>query len=250
MCEAITPDAWYSGVPLSEVLRYAGVWDEQRCGDELRQDAARAVEEIGACAEPKQIARECIVTVSEEGCVLDGIAVKSRDLAAHLRDCRRALLFAATLGSGVDLRIMRWSAVKMSYTVLLQAAAASLIEAYCDDVCRALTERYAAEECFLLPRYSPGYGDFSLAYQKPLLEHMNAYKYAGITVSGGGQMTPMKTVSAVIGIAHEKPKGGEKACAGGKCARCPHTTCAFRHTGAQGHTANQTDGGTNDEYQG
>lgn len=244
MCEAITPDAWYSGVSLSEVLRYAGVRDERRCGEELRQEAARAVEEIGACAAPKQIVRECTVTVAEEGCVLDGIAVNSRDLAAHLRDCRRALLFAATLGSGVDMRIMRWSAVKMSYAVLLQAAAAALIEAYCDNACAALAERYATEGGFLLPRYSPGYGDFSLAYQKPLLEYMNAYKYAGITVSGGGQMTPMKTVSAVIGIAHEQPKDGGNACGGGKCARCPHTTCAFRNV------SNQTDGGTNDESQG
>ena len=244
MREAVTPDAWYGGVSLSEVLRYAGVKDERRCPDELRRDAARAVREIVECADPKQTSRECGISFTEEGLLLDGLAVSSRDLAAHLQNCRRALLFAATLGSGVDLRIMRWSAVKMSYAVLLQAAAAALIECYCDSVCDALAERYAAEGAFLLPRYSPGYGDFSLAYQKPLLERMNAYKYAGITVSGGGQMTPMKTVSAVIGIAREKPEDGGKVC-GGKCARCPHTSCVFRRT-----ETTTTGGETNDENQG
>ena len=52
-------------------------------------------------------------------------------------------------------------------------------------------------------------------------------EYAGIAVSDGGQMTPMKSVSAVIGLSREG-KSRRGSCASGKCADCPNTGCLFR----------------------
>ncbi len=228
MAAQINPDKWYSGVDLEEVLRYAGVKDAALCGEDVKQSAVRAVNESGEAAAPKQISRECLCSVNGDSCDIDGMLIVSRDLAAHLRGCDRVLLFAATLGSGVDLLIARYSAVKMSYAVMLQAAAAALVERYCDEANALLEARYAAEGCWLKPRYSPGYGDFSLTHQQALLARLNAYKYTGITVSGGGQMTPMKSVSAVIGVTRERQPGSTGSCASGKCARCPNISCAFR----------------------
>ena len=223
-------DSFIGDVDVREVLRYAGVKNADLCGEDIRQSALRAIREVGETASPRHIACECMLLTEENCCVIDGISIVSRDLAAHLQGCEKVLLFAATLGSSVDLLIARYSAVRMSYAVLLQAAAAAMTEQYCDNVCQTLEASYQKEGCWLKPRYSPGYGDFSLESQTILLDRLNAYKYAGITVSGGGQMTPMKSVSAVIGITRQRQRGQNGSCASGKCANCSHTTCAFRRT--------------------
>lgn len=219
---------WYSSVGISEVLRYAGVRGSLDSDDEVFQSAVAAVNEVGQCASRKKIVRECVLTLSGDICEIDSLSVESHSLAAHLQGCGRVLLFAATLGSGVDMLIQRYSAVRMSHAVMLQAAAAALIELYCDNECAQLEQQYAADGLFMLPRFSPGYGDFSLKYQNQLTAHLNAYKYIGIAVSEGGQMTPMKSVTAVIGITHEAPNGGRGSCASGKCMRCPNIHCEFR----------------------
>lgn len=228
MYAEIKQGQWYSGVNLSEVLRYAGVRDEQLCGDDVRHSAIQAINEVGENAAPKKISKECLLQIDGAMCDIDGMRVQSEALAAHLAGCERALLFAATLGSGVDLLIMRYSQVKMSYAVMLQAASAALIEWYCDRAGEEFETKYADEGCYLRPRFSPGYGDFSIEHQSELTAHLNAYKYAGITVSGGGQMTPMKSVTAVIGITHRRQRGTTGNCASGKCANCPNTGCEFR----------------------
>lgn len=223
----ITSDKWYSGADINEVLRYAGVRSAEGCSEAILSDAVRAVEQVGAAAQPKVISRECSLAIAGNVCNIDGLAFESRSLATHLAGCDRALLFAATLGSGVDLLIGRYSAVKMSYAVLLQGAAAALIELYCDSECALLEVRYAEEGCCLLPRFSPGYGDFPLTCQTALTEHLAAYKYTGIAVSAGGQMTPMKSVTAVIGISRTR-RSTSGSCASGKCAGCPNVNCLFR----------------------
>ena len=223
----IASGKWYSGVDVGEALRYAGVRSAESCPDEMAADAARAVNQVGEAALCKAISRECSLTVSDGICVIDGMEIRSDSLAEHLAGCDRAVLFAATLGRGVDLLISRYSTVKMSYAVLLQGAAAALIELYCDSECALLEEKYAEEGCCLLPRFSPGYGDFPLECQNFLTNHLSAYKYTGIAVSAGGQMTPMKSVSAVIGISRER-KSARGNCASGKCAECSNTECLFR----------------------
>ena len=123
--------------------------------------------------------------------------------------------------------INRCSAVSMSRAVFFQGAAAALIELYCDGECERLEKQYEKEGLFLRPRFSPGYGDFPLESQRILTDYLHAYKYAGIAVSGGGQMIPMKSVTAVIGLSHGR-SGVKGSCASGKCADCPNISCVFR----------------------
>ena len=223
----ISSDKWYSNTDINEVLRYAGVRSAEGCSETILADAVKAVEQVGAAALPKVISRECSLEISGNVCSIDGLGFASQSLAEHLAGCDRALLFAATLGSGVDMLIGRFSAVRMSYAVLLQGAAAALIELYCDSECAVLESSYAKEGYCLLPRFSPGYGDFPLTCQNALTEHLAAYKYTGIAVSAGGQMTPMKSVTAVIGISRTR-RSTRGNCASGKCAECPNVNCLFR----------------------
>ena len=60
--------------------------------------------------------------------------VKSRALSRNLKDCQEVILFAATLGAGVDLLLRRYSRLSMSRAVVLQACAAARIESYCNEI--------------------------------------------------------------------------------------------------------------------
>jgi Vitamin B12 dependent methionine synthase, activation domain. len=218
---------WYSQVDIGEALRYAGVSSAENCEGRMLEQAIAAVNEVGEASMPKSISRECSYVSDGGVCLVDEIGFVSASLSDHLKGCDKALLFAATLGSGVDMLINRCSAVSMSRAIFLQGAAAALIEFYCDVECEKLERHYGKEGLYLRPRFSPGYGDFPLESQRVLTDYLNAYKYAGISVSGGGQMIPMKSVTAVIGLSHDR--GSVRgSCASGKCAACPNISCVFR----------------------
>ena len=59
--------------------------------------------------------------------------ITSRSLSRNLKGCTKAVLFGATLGSGVDRLIRRTSLTDMSRAVIQQACAAAFLEEYCDE---------------------------------------------------------------------------------------------------------------------
>ena len=149
-------------------------------------------------------------------------AVSSK-LAYHLRNCSEVFLFAATLGPFPDVLIRRYSALDMSRAVVLQACAASLIESYCDLCGHALAEQVRSEGLYLCPRFSPGYSDFDIRFQKLFLDILNAQKRIGLTATDSMMLAPSKSVTAVIGLTSHP-----QSCHKMTCEDCPSTDCPFR----------------------
>jgi len=123
------------------------------------------------------------------------------DLRRELEGCRRAFLFVATLGAGVDALLRRLSVTSAADALMAQGLATSLIESYCDD-CEEKMSETAGEP--LRRRFSPGYGDLPLAVQRPLLEILDAPRRAGVALTPSLLMVPSKSVSAIIGVGKEK----------------------------------------------
>ena len=133
---------------------------------------------------------------------LEGILIRSRSLARHLQGCHRVCLMAATIGPAPDRLSERAMVLgKLSEAAIYQAAGAALEEAWCDEVNEEIRLAAEKEGLVLRTRYSPGYGDFSLQYQKDLFRLLNVTKRTGITLSESLMMMPSKSVTAVIGIA-------------------------------------------------
>lgn len=153
---------------------------------------------------------------------LDALDFQSEDLARHLAGCREGFLFAATLGAQADTLLRRWSADDMSLAVVGQACAAALLEQYCD-ACMERLRATLSPGLHLRPRFSPGYGDFSLSHQPLLLNLLDAGRRIGLSLTAGGMLAPTKSVTAVVGITQD-----EASCHDGKCARCPNLDCPFR----------------------
>ena len=54
------------------------------------------------------------------------------------------------------------------------------------------------------PRFSPGYGDFPLEFQKDIFNLLSPNKRIGLTLNNSLLMSPTKSVTAVVGIVDEE----------------------------------------------
>lgn len=144
--------------------------------------------------------------------------VESVSLHKHLQGCHSAILMAATLGAGVDRLLTKYGKLAPSRAVVLDALASSAIEYWCDLVEKDLT-RQTDKHC---ERFSPGYGDFALEYQKNLTECLDTGKHLGLSLSQSLLMTPTKSVTAIIGL------GASARACGNKCQQCGKKDCIYR----------------------
>lgn len=152
-----------------------------------------------------------------------GMEIRSRSLSSNLRGCEYVYLMAATLGIGPDRLIARASVTHMSRAVTLQAAAAAMIEAWCDEVNQKIIREASEQGLYCRPRFSPGYGDFPLEYQQDFAQILRLQKEIGVSLTESLLMIPTKSVTAIIGITEEKQKCVLQGCE--VCEQAP--VCAF-----------------------
>lgn len=155
----------------------------------------------------------------------NGLVLEGKDLSEHLEGCEYAALFAATVGADVDMLIRRLQITDMAESVMTDALASAAAEQAADLAEEEIRKSLPGK--FFTWRYSPGYGDLPLTVQPKLLNVLNAGKTAGIVLQKENMMSPMKSVTAVIGIS-EKPV--EKKRMG--CAECrSFEGCSLRRKG-------------------
>lgn len=151
------------------------------------------------------------------------IKIYSKNLYKNLQECHAIIVMGATLGSGVDRQMKRYAVTDMTKAVVMQACAAAFLEEFCDEKQKELEE--LQKGFYLRPRFSPGYGDFSILHQKDLLQMIDASKTIGLTMTDGYMLTPTKSVTAVIGISKTRQRCYVKG-----CEACNKTDCAFRRS--------------------
>lgn len=205
-----------------EILRYLG-YRGQEIPEEVYSLIGACERELERMAAPKSIWREYPLQIREHELDMGVFKTKSRNLERNLQDCEKILLFAATLGSGVDVLLQRYTRLQMSKAVVMQAAAAAMLETYCDEQNERLKQEYLEQGWYLRPRFSPGYGDFPLENQKPLAAALELNKRIGITLTDSLLMAPSKSVTAVIG-ASRKPRN----CSIQGCEACGKKDCLYR----------------------
>ena len=126
-------------------------------------------------------------------------SVESKALAKNLKNCRRAVIFGATVGMEIDRRIARYSAVSPVKALVFQAIGAERIEALCDVFCQSIKNDLSDGEK-LCPRFSPGYGDLSIEFQREIFSLLGCERRIGLTLNESLVMSPSKSVTAIVGI--------------------------------------------------
>jgi hypothetical protein len=127
------------------------------------------------------------------------LRASSRSLHERLHGCRRAVLFAATIGGEVETwchDLMQDG--QMTRGLLADAFASSAAIALGLEVESMAARLLADEGLGATKRHAPGYGDWSLADQAPLHALLDAGRI-GISLTDDFLMLPAKSISGVIG---------------------------------------------------
>lgn len=140
------------------------------------------------------------VTVTEDTVDIGIAQLPSRSLARHLTGCREAVVMAATVGLSIDRLIARHGRLAPATGLCLQALGTERIEALCDSFCDRLADELRPDGCTLTSRFSPGYGDLPLETQAVIFDLLDCPRRIGLTLTGGGLMSPSKSVTAIVGI--------------------------------------------------
>jgi hypothetical protein len=185
-------------VSTREALRYLNIKSPDEALLRLTMDC---IDEAKSVASLKAVYVKSGVTVENDTVRLDFMGMKSKKLAAFLDGCKEAYVFAATMGMRADMLVNRYLKAEPSRGVIFNAACVAVIEAFCDKLNGYLLGKEKSGR-----RFSPGYGDLKLEYQRELLSCLNADRLIGVTLTDACLMVPTKSVSAVIGIKQSELK--------------------------------------------
>ena len=198
----------------NEVFRYAKGADEG------------VVNELLSECLPKLTYKVCYMhfPLKCDGNVLDlGFAkTYSKALMKNLGGCSEIVLFGATIGIEFDRLMQRYMHLSPAKAFILQGIGAERIESLCDVFCGELENELKTCGKHIRPRFSAGYGDFTLDAQKEIFSVLDAPRKRGLTLTDSLIMSPSKSVTAIVGIS-DTP-----SCKAHKCASCGNATCEYR----------------------
>ncbi len=209
-------------VRTKEAVRYLGYGNHAIDGRTLAL-ISNSFQELEMEADRRSIYRIFDVYLGEESLSIGTLKIKSKNLNRNLKGCEKAYILAATLGVGVDALLRRYTLTDMARVVILQACAAAMLEEYldcCQDILRREQER---EGYYLRPRFSPGYGDFSITHQERILCILDAPKKIGLSLTAGNMLAPTKSVTAIIGLSKLNIP-----CHIQGCEACEKIDCGYR----------------------
>lgn len=206
-----------------EAIRYLG-YGSRAVDDKTLALVLESFGELDQVAEKRIIYRIFRFTVPGTDLIeIDHLKIHSKNLFRNLKDCQEVVLLGATLGIQTDRLLERYSYTDMARTVVLQACAAAILEEYLDGWQERLRTQMEACGYYLRPRFSPGYGDFSIGHQGEILRMLDSAKRIGLSMTDGNMLTPTKSVTAVIGLGKNKT-----ACPSGGCESCEKNDCLYR----------------------
>lgn len=176
-----------------QVLRYAGSRGETPEMETLLDECLVECETVFSY---KVCYEELPLRISGTECTIGEFSVVSTDLARNLSGCESVLLFAATIGLGLDRLVGKYSRISPTKAVFFNAIGTERIEALCDAFMAQLTEE---KGLLPRPRFSPGYGDLPLSVQKDIFRILGCTKKIGVFLNDSLLMSPQKSVTALWG---------------------------------------------------
>lgn len=207
---------------MKEAVRYLGYGSHE--ADESTLEMIRACfRELKETANERMVYRVFDLHMPDEGYLQIGnMQVESKSLLRNLKGCERVILLGATLGVEVDILMKRYSCTDMAKAVVLQACGAAQLEEYLDECQSKIAAEMEDKGYYLRPRFSPGYGDFSILHQKEMLVMVDAARRIGLTMTDSSMLTPMKSVTALIGLSTEQENCHRKGCEACEKIDCPY----------------------------
>jgi hypothetical protein len=199
------------GIARKEILRLLGAG---RKGGPLREDTLKMIQEAEALGreliEPQGVYR--ILERPETGYL------------SPLRDHDRAALAICTIGSRLEEKVKELMATgREPEGYILDAVGSVAAEAAADVVNAGICHWAEDHGLAAAPRFSPGYGDWSLEEQREIFRLLPAGQI-GMHLNPSCMMIPRKSVSFAVRFV----EAGEQPPSGNPCDRCGLENCPFR----------------------
>lgn len=184
-------------IELSEALRYAGV---------------STAEDSELCARMAEMVQQCQQRITPRWVwrMMPTVHLPGQLAQQMLAECPTMAVLVCTLGSTFDAWERQLQARDMAQALLLNGCANAYVEAACDAAEAEIQARLP--EKYLTDRFSPGYGDLPLSMQENLLAWTDAQRRLGVTLTDSCLLNPIKTVTAIIGLADRPQPARIRGC--------------------------------------
>ena len=186
----------YNDLPFNkkEILRYANCKEVTPETEALLNEC---IEEVKAKLSYKVCYCVLPVKITKTSVDFDAFKVNSEKLSLNMKNCEKAIIFGATLGTEIDRLIMKYGKLSPAKALFFQSIGAERVEALCDEFCNDIKNELNVN---LKPRFSPGFGDLDLTAQKDIFKLLDCSKKIGLTLNDSLLMSPTKSVTAFVGI--------------------------------------------------
>lgn len=163
------------------------------------------------------------LNIEEDVIHIETMDIHSKNLLHNLEGCEKVILMGVTIGPAIDQLIRRAEITNMLEAAIYQAIGAAYVEAWADVVNTEIKESMKNRGYYCRPRFSPGYGDFDLSFQKDFSQLLDLSHTTGIKLTDTLLMTPSKSVTALIGCSKK-----DASCLLEGCEVCEKSNCTFR----------------------
>ena len=163
-------------------------------------DVERNLKRLEEAVSVRHVASLRPVTKEKDAIVFGDFSTTSAMLQQNMKTSEYALLFAMTLGPAVDRLISRLLITSKADAFITDACCAEYLESYANAYCARVREEAAKQGFIGHPRFSPGFADFGLEFQWPLIRSLQADKKMHIALTQGNMLIPTKTITALMGL--------------------------------------------------
>ena len=184
---------------INDALRYMKVPPDKKT-PELVETVKNAFEKLENYIAPRCIFGRFHIKKFDGGIEIEGAYIYSSNIAKLTSKSDECYLLAATLGHEADRQILIAQQKNMLDGIALDSCASVCVDAFIDDFIKNEIEPGLKEKEFLTTRFSPGYGDLNMNVTEDIITILNAAKHIGLSVTRSMMMTPIKSVTAIIGI--------------------------------------------------
>lgn len=126
--------------------------------------------------------------------------IEGNKIRNFLHTAEKLIFLSITIGDAVEKSITDcFKAGQYAYSLLLDAAATAAVENAGDEMEKHLRHLFQSKGYQLLPRFSPGYGDWDIKFQPVMLSLAQAAAIH-ISLTESFMLVPRKSITAVIGL--------------------------------------------------
>ena len=186
-------------IDAAETRRYAGLRKAQNFGEKNIRDACEEALLLIEVRGAWEVYDYCNQTVMSE----PPFKIVGNSIIKHLDGCEKVICMAVTVGFEIEREInKKFERGEYLASVLLDAAATAAVEQASDLMEKNFAAKFSKDGYKMRWRFSPGYGDLSMSVTEDIIAILNASKHIGLCVTRSMMMSPIKSVTAIIGLAN------------------------------------------------